>query len=368
MRLAQQLETRDLVVFLGPGGVGKTTISAAAALHAARHRPTLVLTIDPARRLADALGMSLGSDPVEVTPGLHAMMLDSKKALDDLIKRYAPDADVMRRIFRSRFYENLSDTFAGSEEFVAMGTLYELLSSGRWETIIVDTPPSRHAIDFLATNRKLTRVFESGVVKYLFKPTRILRLGGGVAAATIARWTSQQYLEEVSDFVVTFDEMFVEMERRVRAMQAALEDRRRTSVNLVCAAEREAVDTAVRLSEEIGRLGFRAENCVVNRHHPRLRGLENFVNVGSAGAYRDGAQKILQGTLEASAEVAARFLDDASRAAAFYDAIAEEEEREILRLREELGLPTVLVPALSGSVNDRKGLARIAAHLAPAHG
>ncbi|MHB8586761.1 MAG: ArsA family ATPase [Thermoplasmatota archaeon] len=363
MRLQQQLDSRDLVVFMGPGGVGKTTVSAAAALDASRSRSTLVLTIDPARRLADALGVRLGSEPVEVRPGLHALMLDTKKALDDLIVRYAPDQSVMRRIFQSHFYANLSDAFAGSEEFVAMGTLYELLASKKWDLIVVDTPPSRHAIDFLAVNRKLIRVFESGVVKYLFKPTRVLRLGGGYFASVLARWTSQEYLEELSDFIVTFDEMFLEMETRVRAMQTILEDRRRSALNIVTSAEREAIDTTLHLADDVAHLGYKVESCIVNRHHPRLRGIENFAALAEPGSYRTGAVQILVDSLGAGPATAERFLDDAAAAAGFYDAIAVEEEQELARLREEIRAPVTLVPALAGSIHDLAGLERVRARL-----
>jgi len=164
--LREALRTKQLVVLLGTGGVGKTTISATCALEAARQgRRTLVLTIDPARRLADSLGVKLGSEVVNVAPNLDALMLDTKAALDALVRRYAPSGETLARILRSRFYEQLSDAFAGSEEFVAMGTLHDLLQDGRYDVIVVDTPPSTHAIDFLRVNKKLIRVYDSGVVK-----------------------------------------------------------------------------------------------------------------------------------------------------------------------------------------------------------
>lgn len=364
MKLADQLAAREIVGFLGPGGVGKTTISAAAALEAARQgRRTLVLTIDPARRLADAMGMKLGSDAVEVRPNLHALMLDTKSALDELIEKYAPNPETMRRIFRSRFYENLSDAFAGSEEFVAMGELYELVHSGRWDTIVVDTPPSRHAIDFLETNRKLIRVFESGVVRYLFKPTRVLRLGGGYVAGVLAKWTSQQYLEEMSEFIVTFDQMFLDMEARVRTMQRILADRTRTTLNLVTAADRDAVANTLALAADVRRLDHSLETCIVNRAYPLLRGMEHWAALERDGPYRDGAVRIVQETLGAGPAAARGFVDQSAAAAGFYDALAREQAAEMDRLRAGLDVPLVLVPALAGSIHDLDGLERVRGRL-----
>ena len=232
LALSEQLRTKQLVVFLGTGGVGKTTIAAAAALEASRHRKTLVLTIDPARRLADSLGVKLGSEVASVRPNLDALMLDTKAALDALVRRYAGSQDTLRRILKSRFYEQLSDAFAGSEEFVAMGALHDLMADGKYDLIVVDTPPSAHAIEFLRVNKRLIRVYESGVVKYLFRPTRFLRLGGGYMAQMLSRWTSNEYVEEFGEFMTTFDQMFADMEQRVRAIDAVLTDPARTSLNV----------------------------------------------------------------------------------------------------------------------------------------
>ncbi len=356
MKLADQLATKDLVVFLGTGGVGKTTIAATAALQASKTRRTLVLTIDPARRLADSLGIKLGSEVVPVKDNLDALMLDTKAALDSLITRYAPNQEVLGRIFKSRFYEQISDAFAGSEEFVAMGTLHDLVQDGGYDVIIVDTPPSSHAVDFLEVNAKLIRVYESGVVKYLFKPTRFLRMGGGAIANLLARWTSSEYLEEFAEFMTTFDQMFLDMETRVRTMQAIITDSARTSVNLVTSAEEESVPQTIRLYEEVTRkVKLPVAACIVNRYYPRIRGTE-VAELLEGDEFRAGAKRRLAEATKTSADDAEAFLADAIVAARFYDAIARDHEKYADKLRETLPITFHSVTALTTSVHDLAGL------------
>lgn len=363
MTLEQALATKKLAVFLGTGGVGKTTIAAASALQASRTRRTLVLTVDPARRLADSLGVKLGSEVVNVQPNLDALMLDTKAALDALVRRYAHDAKTLHRILQSRFYEQLSDAFAGSEEFVAMGALHDLLVDGQYDLIVVDTPPSAHAVEFLKVNRKLIRVFESGVVKYLFKPTRFLRLGGGAMMQMLTRWTSNEYVDELAEFMVTFDQMFRDMEARVRTMHDVLHDPSRTSLHVVATAEEESVPRAVRLHRDVTQgLGLRVDSLVVNRHYPRLPGME-VTEMLDDPAYRAGSVRRLAAATHADADAAERFLDDAIKAARFYDGLARDQSRYAEKLRAEVPAPMRIVPAMAGSVHDLAGLERVRAAL-----
>jgi anion-transporting ArsA/GET3 family ATPase len=349
--LAEQLASKQLVVFLGTGGVGKTTIAAAAALQAAASgRRTLVLAVDPAKRLADSLGVKLGSEVVTVRPNLDALMLDTKAALDQLVRRYAHDSQTLQRILRSRFYEQLSDAFAGSEEFVAMGTLHDLVADGRYETIVVDTPPSRHAVEFLRVNRKLIRVYESGVIRYLFRPTRFLRLGGGYVAQVLGRWTSSEYVNEFAEFMTTFDQMFQDMETRVRAMDGLLADAERTSLNLVATAEEESIPLTTRLYEEATRdLRLPVSTCIVNRSYPPLDG---------AALRESDAEQLAKRTRRDPAEVE-RFLAEARQATEFYEVIAADQARHARRLRANLACELLEVPAFPGSVHDLAGLERV---------
>src|SRR4051812_15388001 len=168
------LEGRRIVICAGPGGVGKTTTAAAVAMGLAeRGLKVAVVTIDPARRLADSLGLAeLGNEPRLVDPGrfaahgieirgeLWAMMLDAKRTFDDLIERLAPDARTRDEVFANRIYQQLSSAVAGSQEFTAIAKLYALDQEGGYDVVVLDTPPSRNALDFLDAPGRLTGFFQ----------------------------------------------------------------------------------------------------------------------------------------------------------------------------------------------------------------
>ncbi|MFM7736544.1 MAG: ArsA family ATPase, partial [Alphaproteobacteria bacterium] len=168
-RIAELVRSHRIVVCAGSGGVGKTTTAASLALWGAMQgRHAIVLTIDPARRLADSLGIGpIGNTPVRVSPEtfaraglevpgtLNAMMLDQKGSWDELVERHAPTVEARERILQNRFYKQLSQSFAGSQEYMAVEQLGELDSSGNYDLIVVDTPPTQHALDFLEAPDRL---------------------------------------------------------------------------------------------------------------------------------------------------------------------------------------------------------------------
>lgn len=177
--LEEATRNARVLICAGTGGVGKTTVSAALALHAARAgRRTLVLTIDPARRLADALGLEgLGSEPAPVSLGtdaeglsLEAMMLDPKPTFDGLVERLAPDAASRARVLDNKIYRHLSEALAGSAEYAALEQVREAVESGRYDLVVVDTPPASHALDFLSAPRRLRDFLEGRFVKTLLRP------------------------------------------------------------------------------------------------------------------------------------------------------------------------------------------------------
>jgi anion-transporting ArsA/GET3 family ATPase len=180
--LEEALESARVLVCAGTGGVGKTTVAAALALRAARAgRRTLVLTIDPARRLADALGLEgLGAAPAPVVVtradgeteqiSLDAMMLDPKPTFDGLVERLAPDAATRARVLENRIYRHLSEALAGSAEYAALEQVREAVESGRYDLVVVDTPPASHALDFLSAPRRLREFLEGRFVQALVRP------------------------------------------------------------------------------------------------------------------------------------------------------------------------------------------------------
>ena len=185
--IASLVADHQVLICCGSGGVGKTTIAAVLALEGARQgRQTCVITIDPAKRLADALGLEHLSDtPTDVDRGrwddddtakpdgsLSALMLDTKSTFDQLVATYAADADQTQRILANRFYRNVSTALSGTQEYMAMEKLYELHEQGGYDLIVVDTPPTRHALDFIDAPRRLTRLLDNRIFRMLMMPTR----------------------------------------------------------------------------------------------------------------------------------------------------------------------------------------------------
>src|SRR6478609_5997054 len=182
-RLVDVLLERRIIVCVGSGGVGKTTTAATLALAAARRgKKTLVLTIDPAKRLANSLGLdALGHAVQEVSPALvrdgapsqtghlHAMMLDQKMAFDEVVQRHAKDPEAVKRILANPVYAQISGSLAGAQEYAAMAKLHDFDQSGAWDTIVVDTPPTAHALDFLDAPRKLSEAIDSPAIEWFRK-------------------------------------------------------------------------------------------------------------------------------------------------------------------------------------------------------
>ena len=216
--LRSVVSERTVVVCCGSGGVGKTTVSATFALAAARAgRRSCVVTVDPARRLADALGVeSLPNTPTEVAgpwPGeLHALMLDAKGTFDDLVHRYARTPEQADTILGNRLYQNLSGALSGTQEYMAMEKLYELVNSGEFDVVVVDTPPTRNALDLLDAPRRLTRFLENRLFRAILVPTRMSMKAVGVATQALLRTIARVAGAEIVQDAVTFFQAFDGME------------------------------------------------------------------------------------------------------------------------------------------------------------
>jgi anion-transporting ArsA/GET3 family ATPase len=357
----ERIAGRQVLVCVGAGGVVKTTVSAALALGlAARGQRVAVVTIDPARRLADALGLDeLGNEPrlvdpqrfaghgVEVGGELWAMMLDPKHTFDDLIEQLSPDERSRDEILANRIYQQLSSAVAGSQEFTAIAKLYELHASGRFDVLVLDTPPSRNALDFLDAPDRLLGFLEGKALRALLAPTglaaRVVGRGTGVLFGVLQKVTGVDLLTDMSVFFRALGGLLDGFRQRAAAVKALLADPATTFL-IVTSPRREPVDEAVFFAGRLADADMALGGVIVNRVTP-ADGLDD-----EPAAVEALVREPLGETL--ARKVAAAYADAR--------ALSRREAALIERLRRETGDPEPLLLAqLGGDVHDVDGLVRV---------
>jgi anion-transporting ArsA/GET3 family ATPase len=347
------LARKDVCIVAGSGGVGKTTTSAAIALGMAeRGKKVAVLTIDPARRLANSLGLpELGNEERQVATDvegeLWAMMLDAKRTFDELVEWHAPDAQTRDAVLGNRIYQELSNAVAGSQEYMAMEKLYELHQEGRYDLLVLDTPPTRNALDFLDAPRRLSAFVDSRSLQFFTAPGRLglglLGRGTGVVFGVLKRLTGIDLLEDLAEFFRSFGDMSKGFRDRAEHVNDLLADSR-TAFLLVTSPRRDAIEEAGWFHHRLLDSGLPFAGTVVNRVHP-LAGV-------------DGGSPDLEPLLgEELARKVERNLDD-------YRRLAERDRENLELLRKRLKRkPLLPVPELDEDVHDLAGLARMNDHL-----
>ncbi len=358
------VESKSIIICCGSGGAGKTTTSAAIALAGAEAgRNTCVVTIDPARRLADSLGLEqLENTPKEIKgdwPGkLSAVMLDAKGTFDDLVRRYSGDSEQAGRILSNRLYRNLTSALAGTQEYMAAEKLYELHESGTFDLVVVDTPPTRNALDFLDAPRRLTHFLENRVFRLLLMPTRASLKALTMAAHALLRTVSKVAGAEIVDDAVAFFRAFEGMEEgfrdRARRVEQLLEDEG-TAFLLVAAPRRDSVDEAHFFADRLAEAHQPVAALVVNRLHPRFGG-----GAPGLGRYAGSAS---EGVSELSREEAATTLEALRRNWEELEVVAEREEGFVESIKSKIDGTLVRVPFLEQDVHDLGGLSLVARHL-----
>jgi anion-transporting ArsA/GET3 family ATPase len=355
--LGDRLEGKRVVVVAGSGGVGKTTTSAALALGlAALGDRVAVITIDPARRLATALGVAELRNqpqrvPVDVAGELWAMQLDAKRTFDDLVGRLAPDERTREEVLGNRIYRQLSSAVAGIQEFSAVAKLYELDREGGFDVLVLDTPPSRNALDFLDAPDRLVGFFEGRALRLVLTPTgvaaRVVGRGAAPVLAVLRRLTGAGLLEELAGLLRALSGLLEGFRARALAVKALLADPATTFL-IVSSPEREAVEEAIFFRGKLREAAMPFGGLVVNRVHRDPTG----------GADPDAVRAELAAAL---GDRLARKVADALRetqAQAARDAAAVE------RLSAALGEPDpAVVPELEDDVHDMEGLRRVEAAL-----
>jgi anion-transporting ArsA/GET3 family ATPase len=293
-RLAQALSDKRVVICAGAGGVGKTTVSAAVALGmAVQGRRVALVTIDPARRLAEALGLdALDNHPqpvelarlresgVQSRGELFAMMLDSKRTFDELIELLAPDPRTKDQILSNPIYRHISTAVAGSQEYTAIAKLFEIEHEQEYDVIVLDTPPSRHAIDFLEAPDRLTAFLEGRALTALMRPSGHVMRAAGIVFAALRRITGVELLDDLTTLFRLLAGLLDGFRRRAKDVHALLGDPR-TGFLIITSPERSAVDEATFFAAELDRAGLHRSGVIVNRVHPVDRAPHDAVTVAA---------------------------------------------------------------------------------------
>jgi anion-transporting ArsA/GET3 family ATPase len=357
-------DSTRIVVTCGSGGVGKTTTAAALALLGAEFgRRTVVLTIDPARRLAQSMGLTrLDNTPRRVAGvdgELFAMMLDMKRTFDDVVSAHSTPQRA-RQIFANPFYQALSSSFAGTQEYMAMEKLSQLAETGEWDLIVVDTPPSRSALDFLDAPQRLGRFLDGRMIRMLVAPARaggrasikIVTVGLTVFSRILSRILGGDLLHDVSSFVAALETMFGGFRQRAEQTYRLLKAPG-TAFVVVAAPEPDALREASYFVERLSRDDMPLAGLVVNRVHHAVPGLTARRAEAAADALAekaDSALALAEAALRVHVEIALTAEQDARMARRFAAAHPD--------------VATVTVPAMPADVHDLEGLRRISASLA----
>jgi len=345
---------RRILVVGGSGGVGKTTTAAALALRAALSgRRVLVCTIDPSRRLATSLGLAkLPGKPRELdlgrlrtrrTGSLWAMMLDTKRTFDSLVERYAGDEDARRRILQNTFYRQVSAALAGSHEYMAMEKLLDLSQDDRFDLVVLDTPPTRHALDFLEAPERMLGFLDTSVLRWFLKPyfvagrltLKIATRTGAMVFKLADRYLGLQFLQDLSEFFLAFEGMYDGFKERAGRVHALLRDPSSGFV-LVSSPARPALEEALFFFRRLGEKEMPFVSFVVNRVHS-----EPAASRGAFGPAPDLDPDFVARLVEVHRD---------------YHALARIERRHVARLEVDSGRTAILVPEFEADVHDLRGL------------
>ncbi len=376
--MQELVDDHATLVCCGSGGVGKTTTAAVLAIHAARSgRSAVVVTIDPARRLAQALGLDRLDDVARIIdpamwdphgerrPGgsLSAVMLDVKATFDNLVRKYAPGAQQAERILANTFYRNISSALSGTQEYMAMEKLYELHQESEYDLVVVDTPPTRNALDFLDAPNRLTKFLEGRTFRFLTAPgrggMRIVNAAARGFFKAIARIIGSEVLEDVAEFFTAFEGMYQGFHARASKVRELLGSGD-TAFVLVASPRRDALEEAEFFGAALAEMGFPVKAAIVNRMHPpfspalaqatRLRA--ETLGESAAGAGDDRAGSDL------------RLLADLYANLASFQEVAQREESHLEALTRLVApAPVARIPFLGDDVHDFATLRQLEARL-----
>lgn len=367
--LNEVINRHRVIVCVGSGGVGKTTTSAAIALRAAREgKRVLCLTIDPAKRLANSLGLQrLDHEPQPIpaevferaglpcSGSLSAMMLDMKHTFDALVLRHASDPERAQRILDNRVYQYVSSSLAGTQEYMAMEKLYQVRRATDYDLIVLDTPPTSNALDFLEAPQKLVGAIDSPVMRWFVETVEgsagLFGRGAGYVLKGLARFTGAEFLDMVNEFVRELNALFGGFRERAKAVYEDLQGDD-VAFLIVTSPAPPTVAEAVYFLKKLRDYRIEARGVVVNRVHPQFPvAAEDDVLLSALSKHYSGDARALLSRMQ--------------RAALDENELADSDQQGIARLRKHLSDSTAYteVPALEGDVHDLITLARVGNYL-----
>ncbi|MCO5327331.1 MAG: AAA family ATPase [Solirubrobacterales bacterium] len=360
------LEDTDVCICAGSGGVGKTTTSAAiAAGMAARGHKVAVLTIDPAKRLADSLGLSeLGNERARVDPKLFeragiepgdgelwATMLDAKATFDEVVIRYSEDRESSEQILDNRIYKQISGALAGSQEYMAMEKLYEIHESGEFDLLVLDTPPSRNALDFLDAPQRLVQFVDGRALKMFLRPTgfgaKIAGRGAATILAVLRRLTGVDLIDDLSEFFNAMSGLVGGFKERATKVEALL-GAEGTKFLIVTGPASEPISEAVYLHRKLVESELPFGGLVVNRLHVAADGAADDEEIATELAVALGE------------DLAERVMDS------YRDrrGLVERDAANVEDLRDRIGaVPLLTIPEMADEIHDLVGLLSLQPHL-----
>ncbi len=377
MSLGSVVDAHRVVVTVGSGGVGKTTTAAALAVHAAMSgKRVLCLTIDPARRLANSLGLSemttseqdvpkalFDAQGLEMRGSLAAMMLDTKRTFDDLVTRNASSQEARDRVLGNKIYQYVSQSLAGTQEYMAMEKLHSVRKDPKWDLIVLDTPPTSNALDFLDAPERLVGAIDSPAMRWFvqaFDPSKgglsfgVFGRGASLLLKGLSKFTGAEFLEQVAEFVSGLNELFGGFKERATEVSEAL---RRPDVAFVVVTSPDplAVDEAKFFSDRLKEAGMRQDAVVMNAVHELLP-TPTASDAELAEAVRPHLPPSIS-AVDAVARMREALRDERTRA------LANRAEADSLRAHVGSDVLFVEVPALEEDVHDLASLSTIARHL-----
>jgi anion-transporting ArsA/GET3 family ATPase len=378
MRLEPLLTAKEIVVACGAGGVGKTTTAAAAASMAAVHLDcrVLALTVDPAKRLANALGLEQFGNIEHVVPAsafdaagvsprgeLSAAMLDTKASWDDLVRQHAPDAATRDAILANPLYRNITAKFVQSHDYIAMERLHEIHASGRYDLIVVDTPPTRNAIDFLDAPDRMADFFSSRLLRWLIAPyrSRFVTAASKPFYTVADRILGAQFLQDIADFFILFQTMYDGFVERARAVTRTLEDRR-TAFVVVSSLDPAPVREAEFFVGALAERGYHLGAVVLNRALPAY--LREPAGIVAADAMTADAEELAAELARVKDDRAALagVLREVAESFRNYRLVATREAEQLAELAVARDL-VVTVPSLDHDVASLADVLEVGAHL-----